>query len=165
MAGDDVAEVVRATGIAALAHHGVEAAGGERWELLERGKNERQIGIDARGSEVAKARQAGPRQYSGDGSIVHVKLPSDGVREPALHVIVAQDLRFQLRGDSHGSRPLPRRRKLVRTNGEQGRPHQWQRHGGCSGDERDVRDVLAAGPLGALTVGAAHSGMSSSGSC
>jgi hypothetical protein len=26
----------------------------------------------------------------------------------------------------------------MRTNGMQGRPHQWQRQGGCSGNERGV---------------------------
>jgi hypothetical protein len=97
--------------------------------------------------------------------MVDVELPGDGVREPALHVVIAQDLRFELRGDSHGSRPPRRRRKLVRTNGEQGRPHQWQRQDDRSGDERGGCGVLAIDPLGALTLGGEHFGIESSEGC
>jgi hypothetical protein len=39
VAGDEVAEVIGTTGIAALVHHAVKAAGGERRELLECGKD------------------------------------------------------------------------------------------------------------------------------
>src|SRR6516165_4758871 len=72
MAGDDMAEVIGTAVIAALAHHGVEATCGERWELLERGKNKGQIRIDAGRSRAAKAWQARPGQYPGDGSMVDV---------------------------------------------------------------------------------------------
>jgi len=47
VARDHVAEVVGATGIAAFAHHGVEAAGGERRELLKGAEDEWEVGIDA----------------------------------------------------------------------------------------------------------------------
>ena len=49
MAGDEVAEVIGAAGIATLAHHGVEAAGRQPGECRERLGDERQIGIDLRG--------------------------------------------------------------------------------------------------------------------
>jgi hypothetical protein len=67
MAGDDVAEVARAAAIAALAHHGVQAAGGQRRELLQHLADERQIGVDLRWPlRRADARQAGLRQHPGD---------------------------------------------------------------------------------------------------
>jgi hypothetical protein len=46
MTGDKMPEVIRPAAIAALAHHGVEAAGGERRELAQRLDHERQVGLD-----------------------------------------------------------------------------------------------------------------------
>src|SRR4030095_16700871 len=96
MAGDDVTEVIGAADIAALAHHAVEAAGGQLWELLQRCKDERQVGIDLRGPGMANARQAGLGQHPGNGAVVNVQLSGDGVGAPSLDVVVAQDLRLEL---------------------------------------------------------------------
>ena len=47
---DQMAEVILAAAITALAHHGIQTAGGERRILLQRFQDERQIGIDQRGA-------------------------------------------------------------------------------------------------------------------
>jgi len=82
---------------------------------------------------------------------MHVQLPGDGIGAPSLDMVVAQDLRLELRGYRHGSRPLPRRKKSMRTNGEQGRPQQWQRHGGCSGAARRVCGLRVDAALALIT--------------
>jgi hypothetical protein len=46
MAGHKMAEVIGPTVVAALAHHGVETAGGERRELLKRREDEWKEGVD-----------------------------------------------------------------------------------------------------------------------
>src|SRR5262249_33101754 len=83
MAGDHVAEVIGATAVTTLAHHAVEPAGGQGWELLERGENEGEVGIDTGASGTANARQADLRQHPGDGALMHVQLPRDGAGAPS----------------------------------------------------------------------------------
>src|SRR5215471_18360187 len=130
MPGDAMAKMIGAAAVAAFTHHLVEPAGGEVWELLQRLENKRHVRIELRGSLTpAKARQTGLRQHSGDGAVMYTELPGDGAGAPLLDAVIAQDLSLELSGNRHGSAPLRRRRKSLRTNGEQGRPHQWQRHG------------------------------------
>ena len=50
-AGDEVAEVIGRARVAALAHHGVQPAGGQRRELLQRLQDERQVRIDPAGPQ------------------------------------------------------------------------------------------------------------------
>src|SRR5215471_17503963 len=88
MAADDVAEVIGTAAIAALADHGVEPAGSQCRELLECRKNEREIRVDVRGSRAAQARQAGPSQHPGDGAVMDVELPGDGIGAPSLDVVI-----------------------------------------------------------------------------
>ena len=140
MAGDEVTEVLRATTVAALAHHGEETAGGERGEFLQRLAQERQVRINQRAARWRPGSgQAGLGQHPHHGGMVHMQLAGDGADAPFLDVIIAQDLRLQLRRDGHGVlldvwpqlEPSPRRRrKPVRTNGGQRRPHQWQHQNG-----------------------------------
>ena len=103
VARDEVAEVVRAPAIAALTHHGVQPRGRERGELLERLADEGQIGLDGRGAvqDARHGRQAGLGQHPGDGVAVHMQLRGNGADAPALGVVVAQDLRLDLRGRGH----------------------------------------------------------------
>jgi hypothetical protein len=161
VARSDVAKVIGAAGITTFAHHGVEAGGGEPWELLQCLQDEGQVRIDAgRSAGCANARQPGLGQNPGDRIGMHAQLPGDGAYAPPLDMVVAQDLRLELGGNGHEPRPL--RKKALRRNGEQGRPHQWQRQGDCSGDERGVCGVRV---VGLLTVGAAHFGITSSKRC
>ena len=134
MTGDDMAKMIGAAEVSAFPDHAIEPAGGECGELLERLENEGQVGIDLRGScRPAKARQTGLRQDSGDSVVMHLQLTGNGARAPLLDVIVAQDLSLELSRYGHGSAPLRRRRKPLRTNGEQRHPHQWQRNGASLG--------------------------------
>ena len=48
VAGNEVAKVIRAAAVAALAHHRIQPAGGQGWELLQRLPDERQIRIRLR---------------------------------------------------------------------------------------------------------------------
>jgi len=54
VAGDEVAEVIGAAVIAALAHHRIQAARGQRREGLERLADERQIRVDLRRAKLAQ---------------------------------------------------------------------------------------------------------------
>jgi hypothetical protein len=45
VAGNEVAKVIRAAAVAALAHHRIQPAGCQGWELLQRLADERQIRI------------------------------------------------------------------------------------------------------------------------
>src|SRR5262249_4361067 len=88
-------------------------------------------------------------QHPCDGSVMHMQLAGDGTGAPLLNVVVAQDLRLELGGYGHGSAPRRRRKKPVRRNGEQGRPHKWQRHAddcwaNARGTRRTTRGATAA---------------------
>ena len=100
--GDEVAEVIAASSIAALAHHGVQAAGRERREFAQGLEDERQVGLDLRAScRRTGSRQTGLGQHPRHGAMVHVQLAGDGTNAPFLDVIVAQDLCLELRQDGH----------------------------------------------------------------
>jgi len=136
MTGDDMPEVIGTAAVAAFAHHGVEAAGGERRELLQGLEDKRQVWLDLRAApRRIGSGQAGLGQHSRHRAMVHVQLTRDGADAPFLDMMIAQDLRLKLRRDGHGAllvsdrRPNRRRgRKVMRTRGGQRHPHQWQRH-------------------------------------
>jgi hypothetical protein len=98
--GNQMTKVVGAAAEAALSHHGVEPAGGEARVALEYLAHKGQIGIDQRGTMRPHA-FGQPRlgEHSIDGAMVHPELPGDGADRPLLHMEVAQDLRFELRGN------------------------------------------------------------------
>ena len=103
MLGNEVAEVIGAAAIAALAHHREQAAGGQGRELLQRLADQRQIGVDLR----RPRRRADPGQPACASTRLHhavvdVQLPGDGADRPLLGVIVAQDLRLDVRRRHHG---------------------------------------------------------------
>jgi len=103
MAGDEVAEVIRAAGIATLAHHGVEAAGRQPGECRERLGDERQIGIDLRGARWRPdPGQPGLCEHALHHAVVDVQLRGNGADWPLLDVVVAQDLRLDVRRRHHG---------------------------------------------------------------
>jgi hypothetical protein len=65
--------------------------------------DEWQIRIDFRGAaQHLDARQAGLGQYPGDRVTVHAQLLGDGSDPPALSMVIAQDLRLDVRGNGHG---------------------------------------------------------------
>jgi hypothetical protein len=100
--GDDMAEVAGAAAVAALPDHGVQTAGGQRRERLQGLVKEGQIRVDpGRPRRPPDARQAGLGQHPGNSVVVHVQLPGDGPDEPLLNVVIAQDLRLEIRGDGH----------------------------------------------------------------
>ena len=102
MAGDDGAEMAWPAAIAAFASHRVQAAGGQRREPGQHLADERQIGIDLRWPpRRSDARQAGLGQNPGDGFGMHAQLPGDRSDPPLFDMVVAQDLRLELRWNSH----------------------------------------------------------------
>ncbi len=103
MLGDEVAEVIRTAAIAALVRHREQAAGGQRREFLQRLADQRQIGVDRRRPRRrADPGQAGLRQHAAHHAVVDVQLPGDGADRPLLGVVVAQDLRLDVRRRHHG---------------------------------------------------------------
>ena len=130
--------MIGAAAIAALAHHPIQPTGGQRRELLQRLADERQIGVDLRRprrrADPAAARPAPARAHH---AVVHVQLTGDGADAPLLDVIVAQDLRLDVRRRDHARvlsgrvasrsrRPSAAAQEPRRTNAGQRRPHQWQ---------------------------------------
>src|SRR5271167_894264 len=102
VASDEMAEMAGAAAIAALAHHRIEPAGGEARERLKCLANKRQVGIELRRSRrVADAWQAGLRKNTGYRAVVHPQLGGDGADAPLLCVVIAQDMRFEFRGNGH----------------------------------------------------------------
>ncbi|CAE6820465.1 hypothetical protein R69746_06032 [Paraburkholderia aspalathi] len=66
--------------------------------------DERQVGIDLRGSQhCANPWQASLCEHALHGAAVHVQLARDGAATPLLNVVVAQDLRLEFDSDGHGS--------------------------------------------------------------
>jgi len=95
--------------VAALAHHRIQAAGGQGREGLERLADERQIGVDLRrAGRRAEPGQAGLRQHAPHHAVVHVQRAGDGAHRPFLRVVVAQDLRLDVRRCHHGRVPSAR---------------------------------------------------------
>ena len=105
MLGDKMAEVIRTAAIAALVRHREQAAGGQCREFLQRLADQRQIGVDRRRPlRRADPGQTGLRQHAPHHAVVDMQLPGDGADRPLLGVIVAQDLRFDVRRHHHGVR-------------------------------------------------------------
>ena len=97
--GNQMAEVILPAAVAALAHHGVEAAGGELRVLLQGLEHKGQVGVDQRGAVgPLDLGQTGLGEHPVDRAVVHAQLPGNGANLPLLHMEVAQDLRFELRG-------------------------------------------------------------------
>jgi len=101
---DEVAKVIWATAVTTLLHHPVQAAGGEAGELLQRLADEGQVDVNLRGAlHRPDPGQTGLRQDAAHRATMHVQLSGDGPDAPLLDVVVAQDMRFELRGNGHGS--------------------------------------------------------------
>jgi hypothetical protein len=99
MPGDAMAEVVRSARIAALAHHGMEAAGRQGGKLLQRLPDEGPIGIHGRGPRLGyPSRPAGLRQHPLHRAAMHAQLGGDG---PFFHVLVTEDAGLQFVCDRH----------------------------------------------------------------
>ena len=134
--GDEVAEVIAAAAVAAFAHHRVQPAGGQGRELLQGLMDEGQIGLDLRATcRRPDPGQAGLGQDPRHGAVMHMQLAGDRANAPFLDMIIAQDLRLQIRRDGHAVllgevwrriEPVRRRKNSRRTNGGQRHPHQWQ---------------------------------------
>jgi hypothetical protein len=91
-----------AAAVAALTNHGVETAGRQRGELLQRLVDEGQIGIGFRRPwRLSMARQASLGQDPGHGVVMKMQLTGDRSDAPLLDMVVAQDLRLGIRGDCH----------------------------------------------------------------
>ncbi len=106
VASHEVAEVVGPAGVASAAHHGVQAAGGERGELGQRVADEGQVGVDLAGPQRRiGAHHAGLGEHALHRVAVQVQLAGDGADAPAFGLVQAQDLRAQFRGYGHGWAP------------------------------------------------------------
>ena len=98
-----VAKVVRPTRVAALAHHGVEAAGGERRVLLQGRLDKGQIRVqERRPMGSLQLWQPGLREHPIHRAMGDAQLPGDGPRQPLLDMEVAQDLGFEFRRNGQG---------------------------------------------------------------
>jgi len=102
VAGDDGAEPAGSAAIAAFARHRVEPAGGQSREPGQHRADERQRGVDLQWPRRPDARQASLGQHPGNGFGMPAQLPGDRADAPLFDVVVAQDLRLQVRGNSHG---------------------------------------------------------------
>jgi hypothetical protein len=90
MAGDEVAEVIGAAAIAALAHHRIEAAGRQCRECPQRQMDEWQIGVDLRRPwRRPDPGKTGLRQHAPHHAVVHMQLTGDGAHRPFLSVVVS----------------------------------------------------------------------------
>jgi len=106
MAGDEVAEVIGAAGIAAFAHHSIQAARRQRRECLKRLADEGQVRVDQRSARRrADQWQTSLRQHAADHAVMHVQLTGDRAHRPLLDVVIAQDLSFDIRRCHHGRVP------------------------------------------------------------
>ena len=100
---NDMAELALPTAIAALLHHHVQTACPQGRELRQGLVNEWQIRVDFRGAaQPLDARQAGLGQHPGDRVTVHAQLLGNSSDPPAFSMVIAQDLRLDVRGDGHG---------------------------------------------------------------
>ena len=157
MLGDEMAEVIGAAAIAALARHREQAAGGQRRELLQRLADQRQVGVDLRRPRLPRRSRA-VRPAPARGA------PRCGGRAAAGRWCRPSTSR---RGSSAGSaprsqaaspwRPGPRpvvsnteamtpaaTQEPLPEQGRQPRPHQWQ----CGPDGRGLsasRTLVARG--------------------
>jgi hypothetical protein len=102
VAGDQVAEVIGATAIAAFVSHDIQPAGGQRREALQGLADERQIGVDLRGARRRPdPRQPGLRQHPSHHAVMDVQLTRDGANGPFLGGVEAQDLCLDVRRRHH----------------------------------------------------------------
>ena len=109
MAGDQMAEVIGATAIAAFVSHDIQPAGGQRREALQGLADERQIGVDLRRARRRPdARQPGLRQHPSHHAVMDVQLTRDGANRPFLGVVEAQDLCLDVRRCHHVRVPSDR---------------------------------------------------------
>ena len=102
---DAVAEVVGAAGVAPCLDHVEQPRGGERGEALQRLGDERDVGVELRGSALALALALDPclAEHPLDGGVMDAELAGDGAHPPVLDEVVAQDLCPALVVDGHGA--------------------------------------------------------------
>ena len=97
-----VAEVAALAGVAALAHHVVEPAGGQRRILLQGLADEGPVRLDeARAQRNAGRRSALRAQDTAHRVAVHVQLARDAPHAPVLDRVQALDACGQLKRDGH----------------------------------------------------------------
>ena len=89
MPRDQVAEVIRAAGVAAFTHHRINACRRQRWKALQCLLDERQIGVDlGTPRRSVGARQTGLRQHAAHHVVMDVQLSGDCAHTPFLRVVV-----------------------------------------------------------------------------
>ena len=97
---DDGAEVVGGAGVAAGAHHFVEARGGETGILLQGLDEEGDEGVDDGAAyRLLSGGDPGLGQDASHGGVMDLELGGQGTDAPVLGVIEAQALGFELPGD------------------------------------------------------------------
>jgi hypothetical protein len=103
VASDDMAELAWSAAIATFLHHRVQTAGGQRREPGQGLVDERQIRIEFRRAvRRSEARQTSLGQNPGDRVAVDAQLLGDRPNAPFFDVVIAQDLRLEVRGNGHG---------------------------------------------------------------
>ena len=102
---DQMAEVAALTGVATLAHHVEQPAGGERRVLLQGLRDEVAVGLEQTPAQRDPRRCAALLvQDPAHGVAVHVQLGRDGAHAPMLDLVQTSDPRGQLRANGHAGR-------------------------------------------------------------
>ena len=103
---DQMAEVAALTGVATLAHHVEQPAGGERRILLQSLRDEVAVRLEQTPAKRdARRCAAGRVQDPAHGVAVHVQLGRDGPHAPMLDFVQTSNPSGQIRGDGHAGRP------------------------------------------------------------
>ena len=97
MQGHDMAEMIRPTPVATLAHHRVQAGGSERGKFLQCFVDKCEIRIDCRGALGSDGGSlSGLEKDTFDGAVVNLQLARDGANEPFFDMVITQNLRREL---------------------------------------------------------------------
>jgi hypothetical protein len=102
MSGDQVAEVIRTSRVAARLDQGVEATGPQARERLQGFQDERQVEINRRGpANRDDAGQTRLGEDTVDGLTMNTQLAGDGADRPVFGMVVAQYLHLKVGGNGH----------------------------------------------------------------
>ena len=95
---DQMPEVIRTAGVAALRDHDMQTSRRQLGEFLQRLADKRKIGIDGGRPNRADARQPCLSQHTLNAAVVNVQLPRNGAVAPFLNVVIAKYFGFKIRG-------------------------------------------------------------------
>ena len=102
VAGNQMPKVIGAPRVAARLDHLVDPRCAQTRELKKRVLDKWKVGINGRRTaDGSQCRQASLAQHARNAVAMHMQLGGDGANRPVFGVVVAQDLRFNFRGEGH----------------------------------------------------------------